>query len=1124
MPISTTEKIQICRKYKEVELDLKGDGDDILRSIPKNVFELTHLKKLDLRNNNLTTIPEQLKYLPNIETIDLRGNPLEDIIDIHGLILDYEIYQKFKHKLSPENIIGLEIYHFSGCELFTEYQDTEANRSKMTVDKYGLPYGFCFHPHKNSSDYIINLFALKPFPNLFLLSLNSINLFSLPKPSCLPNSLHILDLNGNILHYLPEDIGKLDKLQYLLLEGNKLRELSKSTCQLKKLAFLNLNNNQLNSLPNNFGQLTNLIELKLDGNKLTNLPSSFTNLQSLEKLDINNNKLECLPKNFGQLKSLERLSANNNKYLDLPDSIIELSNLKHLDLSSNKLKYFPEIITQLVNLKELDLTDNQITEIPNSINKLDKLEDLELFFNNISYLPVYFSFLPDRLNVFLGGNPLIKPPLEITEQGIPAIRNYFEAGQKYGFYSNNEIKLILVGNSRAGKTSIRRRLSGQEFNKEEQSTHGIQFDTFELVIENDVKVTVKLWDFGGQDLFHATHRFFLTERALYLVVWDIENEETTIPQQPLNEFDINHTVDYWLDNIKSFAPHSPIIVVQNKIDETGECDLSNQPSLRQKYHHIQQFCHVSAKTNQGIDYLKQSIQELVQQSKGEQHNLIGYEIPNNWYKVRKSLINKYHKNKYVNYDKYWNLCKRHGLDKKEAETLCRFLHDTAAIFYFGDVAEQSEKIVITDPIWAVEQLYEILELSDNKGEFTKKGIDNKLMSFSKSEKIKFIDLLKRFELIFEHPTEKNKFIAPQCLVEQEPKLLKEIWQYNKHPHIIYQYNYIHSSIMVRFLSQFGHFALDWWRYGILIKQHESMALVEADEKTKQVRVSINKGSPENRKYLIRKIFDSFREINPEQTKIKIPCTCETCQTLPDPYLHQYAELEKPHNMQNSFCKKSHQLVPIRELLWWKGKEEKTVQDDNKTDLREEEIMQDEKQTPSFITHLKIEYFSSKLSKNWKLPIILSGTIIFGGFIISQNWEAMTDISDRECNLSVQVTDRHTKEVIDNAKVSLSIPENPISYTDSEGRTKLKFSCKPEEIGIRIEKQGYEIYTNNKIIVEPEQERLEQIQIFPLTPPKNQIVKEEQAANATSSKKIYIHGDVNNSNINLGDNVEQKIGN
>uniref|UniRef100_UPI00336596BE hypothetical protein n=1 Tax=Candidatus Albibeggiatoa sp. nov. BB20 TaxID=3162723 RepID=UPI00336596BE len=62
MPISTKEKIQNCKEPKAEKLDLKGNRDERLASIPDAVFELTHLKELNLQNNNLTTIPEKLKY------------------------------------------------------------------------------------------------------------------------------------------------------------------------------------------------------------------------------------------------------------------------------------------------------------------------------------------------------------------------------------------------------------------------------------------------------------------------------------------------------------------------------------------------------------------------------------------------------------------------------------------------------------------------------------------------------------------------------------------------------------------------------------------------------------------------------------------------------------------------------------------------------------------------------------------------------------------------------------------------------------------------------------------------------------------------------------------------------
>ena len=50
------------------------------------------------------------------------------------------------------------------------------------------------------------------------------------------------------------------------------------------------------------------------------------------------------------------------------------------------------------------------------------------------------------------------------------------------------------------------------------------------------------WDFGGQDIYHATHQFFLTDRSLFLLLW---NARQGWEQAKLH---------YWLDIIKARAP------------------------------------------------------------------------------------------------------------------------------------------------------------------------------------------------------------------------------------------------------------------------------------------------------------------------------------------------------------------------------------------------------------------------------------------------------------------------------------------------------------------------------------------------------------------------------------------
>jgi small GTP-binding protein len=179
----------------------------------------------------------------------------------------------------------------------------------------------------------------------------------------------------------------------------------------------------------------------------------------------------------------------------------------------------PAEIGKLKNLTMLDLTENQLKTLPAEIGKLTSLTTL-----------------------YLSENPLESPPPERIE----AIRSYFkslEAERR----ALNEVKVLLVGDGGAGKTSLVKQLLGEEFDKHELQTHGINI--------RDRKVEdllVHFWDFGGQEIMHATHQFFLSKRSLYILVLDGRRDEKT---------------EYWLKHIESFGGDSPILVVLNKIDK-----------------------------------------------------------------------------------------------------------------------------------------------------------------------------------------------------------------------------------------------------------------------------------------------------------------------------------------------------------------------------------------------------------------------------------------------------------------------------------------------------------------------------------------------------------------------------
>jgi internalin A len=82
----------------------------------------------------------------------------------------------------------------------------------------------------------------------------------------------------------------------------------------------------------------------------------------------------------------------------------------------------------------------------------------------------------------------------------------------------NEAKLVVLGRGSVGKTSLVNRLLYDRLDEQSQMTEGIIVSQWPLSLTEGEQVRLNVWDFGGQEIMHATHQFFLTERSLYLIV------------------------------------------------------------------------------------------------------------------------------------------------------------------------------------------------------------------------------------------------------------------------------------------------------------------------------------------------------------------------------------------------------------------------------------------------------------------------------------------------------------------------------------------------------------------------------------------------------------------------------
>ncbi|HEX8472611.1 MAG TPA: leucine-rich repeat domain-containing protein, partial [Pyrinomonadaceae bacterium] len=295
------------------------------------------------------------------------------------------------------------------------------------------------------------------------------------------------------------------------------------------------------------------------------------------------------------------LNLSGEKLTELPESICNLTQLQVLDLSGNRLTSLPESIYQLTQLQDLVLSGNRLASLPESIGWMTELKRLYLDYNQLIALPESLKNLKSLKRLYLHGNNALHLPAEVLgakwqvyrheEAANPAeILNYYFL-VRGGPRPLNEAKLILLGRGAVGKTSLVNRLLHNQFRFGEEKTEGIRITEWPLRLNGNEDVRLNVWDFGGQEIMHATHQFFLTQRSLYLLVLNgrAGGEEAD--------------AEYWLKLIESFGDESPVIVVLNKIKE-HPFDL-NRRALRQKYPFIRHFVKTDcADETIGLDELR----------------------------------------------------------------------------------------------------------------------------------------------------------------------------------------------------------------------------------------------------------------------------------------------------------------------------------------------------------------------------------------------------------------------------------------------------------------------------------------------------------------------------------------
>jgi GTPase SAR1 family protein len=657
--------------------------------------------------------------------------------------------------------------------------------------------------------------------------------------------------------------------------------------------------------------------LNLSGQNLTALPESLGQLTHLTVLDLHNNQLSIVPDSLGQLTNLTTLDLSDNQLSIVPDSLGQLTNLTALDLSDNQLSIVPDSLGQLTNLTALFLSDNQLSGVPESLGQLTNLTELFLHNNQLSSVPESLGQLTNLTTLYLHDNPLTFPPPEIVEQGTAAILAYLQEQQDAS--QQWVSKLLVVGVGGVGKTSLLRALKGQPFDKQESTTRGIAIGSLSLPHPNEAGVTMQLntWDFGGQEIYHATHQFFLTNRSLFLLAW---NARLGWEQGKLI---------YWLKTIRANAPASPILLVATHIDERdADLPLSD---LRQQFPEIIGQWEISNQVGTGIEASRQAITDAAAQLP-----LMGERWPTTWLKFANAIRNS--KQRHTTPQKFWGVMTNYQVAPTSQRMLATWLHELGEILFFQDNDELND-LVIFKPQWVTEHISRVLEaeeVTQCNGIFTRKCMEQLWRDLELPMRDHFLRLMERFDLSYR--TLENKDIS--LIVERlpfEPPDYESLWETKqqepncKELTMKFQLSEVLPGIPTWFIARQHRFTIEvgerrgiHWRTGVLFQDREqthlALAKIGRDDRTnaEYLQLTVRGSMPHSFFDLLKEGIElTLRRYPGLQITRLIPCpdpNHENCLHEFD-YANLVKRLERKQPKESIECPSCLENISVTKLLF-----------------------------------------------------------------------------------------------------------------------------------------------------------------------------------------------------------------
>ncbi|HFQ4980967.1 TPA: COR domain-containing protein [Vibrio vulnificus] len=707
----------------------------------------------------------------------------------------------------------------------------------------------------NNPEEIINKF--KSLAHLTIVNNSDFNYSKLDLPQL--KSLHTnkaTNLNSLIgvpnLHHFSGAIDTSEK-QY---QGPKIKSLTVAHNTRNSVILSNIDTSMLESI-RSWGSTT--VHFDTDLPSLTSLlmHSNHTNEEfklswlkfapSLCDLHLSNRKISIdIDKNWRH-SSLTTLNASGSQ-LDNINFLSRFPNLERLHLPNNNINSLEPLIN-LKNLKHVDLSDNNIIDIP---PELSEVFEFETEYRHYSY---------NEKRIIISHNPLISPPIEIVERGQKAVKPYFDS-MLGAIEELNEAKIVFLGNGEVGKTSLMKALVGEKFNNKERTTHGINIKKYSVPINERYSVDASIWDFGGQQIMHATHQLFLSRRCVYVLVINDRKDDLQQDQK----------IEYWLQQVQTYGGDSKVIIVRNKIDEFDVNNLQ-EGKLKEKFPNLLKVEGVSCADGTGIDKVRKLINAQVAQLPMRK-----VKLASNWIQVKNEIKALSYELDHLPLSAFTEICCKNGIHDKEAQTTLRhLLHDLSVIIAFEELDDFDMGIL--NPHWITDGIYAIINstlLATNNGYIKLQEVQQELDSTYPDKyngKARFIvESMMQFELC--HPvgsSQSKTYLVPNLLpTEVKSKALN--YGLNTINFIFKYENLLPPALFPKLLVRLSsNISPDRrWRTGAVLSDSKLnvQALIEEDSVDRVIKIVVTGDQARDFFAYIRQNVRSLNGVNSERLGVQ----------------------------------------------------------------------------------------------------------------------------------------------------------------------------------------------------------------------------------------------------------------